>query len=90
VAICCLLNEGAGRSLEVSAKVRRTAPRRATPRHTTRRSLARFIEQVVMAGSPGEERQPGISRFEVGIRTVPEASLLTAAAGKASDMSPRL
>lgn len=51
---------------------------REAEQHARRQSLARFIEHVVGTGTLESQTQPGLSKFEVGIRTVPEAPFLTA------------
>lgn len=45
--------------------------------HARRRSLARFLEHAIAEGSLDGDGQPGASRFEVALRTVPESALLT-------------
>ena len=45
-------------------------------RHARRQSLARFIEYAVAEGSLDGDGQPGSSRFEVSLRTVPDSAVL--------------
>lgn len=45
--------------------------------HARRQSLARFLEHAVAQGSMAGDGQPGSSRFEVALRTVPAAAMLT-------------
>jgi DNA-binding transcriptional MerR regulator len=46
-------------------------------RHSRRQSLARFVEHAVAQGSLDGSGQPGASRFEVSLRTVPKCAVLT-------------
>lgn len=46
-------------------------------KHARRESLAQFLEHAVAEGSLDGEGQPGSSRFEVSLRTVPDSALLT-------------
>src|SRR5699024_12244147 len=46
-------------------------------RHARRQSLARFIEHAVAEGSLDGHGQPGSSRFEVSLRTVPYIAVLS-------------
>lgn len=45
--------------------------------HARRQSLALFLEHAVAQGSMDGERQPDSSRFEVALRAVPGAAMLT-------------
>lgn len=49
---------------------------REAEQHAMRQSLARFIEHAVSVGSLDGDGQPGVPRFEVGLRTVPGTPLL--------------
>lgn len=63
---------------ERAAQVARHRERDAE-QHSRRQSLARFVEHAVGSGSLEGDGQPGVSKFEVATRTVPEAPLLTKA-----------
>lgn len=49
---------------------------REAEQHARRQSLARFIEHAVSSGSMEGDGQPGVSKFEVATRKVPEVALL--------------
>lgn len=51
---------------------------REAEQHARRQSLTRFIEYAVSTDSIESNGQPGVSKFEVGIRAVPETPLLAA------------
>ncbi|HLS72473.1 MAG TPA: helix-turn-helix domain-containing protein [Actinomycetaceae bacterium] len=63
-------------SEERAAQVARYREREAE-QHARRQALAEFIEHAVGVGSMDAEKQPGVAKFEVATRTVPEAALLT-------------
>ena len=70
-----------GRLLEASpderaAQIARYREQEAE-RHARRQSLARFLEHAVVSGSLDGDGQPGVSAFEVAVRSVPETPLLT-------------
>lgn len=46
-------------------------------RHARRQSLARFVEHSVAEGTSDGIDRPGLSRFEVSLRTVPDTAVLT-------------
>jgi len=50
---------------------------REAEQHARRQSLARFLEHAVSAGDLDGDGQPGVAKFEVGLRTMPEVPLLT-------------
>lgn len=60
-----------------AARITRYREREAE-RHAQRQSLAHFIEHAVNSGSLEGDGQPGLAKFEIATRSVPEAALLTA------------
>ena len=70
-----LLEASAGQRAAYIARYRE----REDEQHARRQSLARFIEHAIASGSVEGDGQPGVSKFEVAARTVPEAALLTSA-----------
>lgn len=63
---------------------------REAEQHTRRQSLARFIEHAVSFGSVEGDGRPGVSKFEVAIRAVPETHLLAATRHTAAKELPEV